>query len=125
MGSRSRRQWKVDKLLLVARELRARDGGVLAQVETMKDADAWQKMRGPTVFAHACRFGAEGMISKKVDATYRSGPCLVWVKAPQSGQHRAAAGAQREVERMIRDFPDEVAGPSLRAPRPRRLIDLL
>jgi hypothetical protein len=30
---------------------------------------------GPTVFAHACRLGAEGIVSKRVDSTYRSGPC--------------------------------------------------
>jgi bifunctional non-homologous end joining protein LigD len=35
---------------------------------------------GPTVFAHACRLGAEGIVSKKVDGTYRSGPCPVWIK---------------------------------------------
>jgi bifunctional non-homologous end joining protein LigD len=35
---------------------------------------------GPTVFAHACRLGAEGIVSKKVDGTYRSGPCRVWIK---------------------------------------------
>jgi hypothetical protein len=28
---------------------------------------------GPTVFAHACRLGAEGIVSKKIDGTYRSG----------------------------------------------------
>jgi len=31
------------------------------------------------VFEHACRLGAEGIVSKKVDGTYRSGPCPVWV----------------------------------------------
>jgi bifunctional non-homologous end joining protein LigD len=30
--------------------------------------------------AHACRLGAEGIVSKKVDSTYRSGPCRVWIK---------------------------------------------
>jgi hypothetical protein len=35
---------------------------------------------GPTVFAHACLLGAEGIVSKKVDGTYRSGPCRAWIK---------------------------------------------
>jgi ATP-dependent DNA ligase len=35
---------------------------------------------GPIVFAHACRLGAEGIVSKRVDGTYRSGPCPVWIK---------------------------------------------
>jgi hypothetical protein len=29
---------------------------------------------GPTVLAHACQLGAEGIVSKRVDGTYRSGP---------------------------------------------------
>ena len=32
---------------------------------------------GAVVFAHACRLGAEGIVSKKVDSTYRSGRCPV------------------------------------------------
>jgi bifunctional non-homologous end joining protein LigD len=32
------------------------------------------------VFAHACPLGAEGIVSKKADGTYRSGPCRVWIK---------------------------------------------
>ena len=35
---------------------------------------------GLTVFEHACRLGAEGIVSKRVDGTYRSGPCPVWIK---------------------------------------------
>jgi bifunctional non-homologous end joining protein LigD len=36
---------------------------------------------GPTVFDHACRMGLEGIVSKRVDAPYRSGPSKVWVKS--------------------------------------------
>jgi hypothetical protein len=32
---------------------------------------------GPTVFAYACRLGAEGIVSKQVNGT---GPCRVWIK---------------------------------------------
>jgi bifunctional non-homologous end joining protein LigD len=35
---------------------------------------------GPTVFAHACGLGAEGIVSKRVDGIYRSGPSCVWIK---------------------------------------------
>jgi bifunctional non-homologous end joining protein LigD len=28
---------------------------------------------GPTVFAHACRLGLEGIVSKRKDSPYRSG----------------------------------------------------
>src|SRR5262249_4431903 len=47
---------------------------------------------GPTVFEHACRLGAEGIVSKRVDGTYRSGPCRVWVKV----RNLASIAAQRE-----------------------------
>jgi ATP-dependent DNA ligase len=32
------------------------------------------------VFAHACQLGAEVIVSKSVDAPYRSGPHAVWIK---------------------------------------------
>ena len=44
---------------------------------------------GPTVFAHACKMGLEGIVSKRKDSTYRSGrspapaytgKCLVCVR---------------------------------------------
>ena len=36
---------------------------------------------GPTVFEHACRLGLEGIVSKRLDAPYRSGPSKVWLKS--------------------------------------------
>jgi bifunctional non-homologous end joining protein LigD len=36
---------------------------------------------GPTVFDHVCRMGLEGIVSKRTDAPYRSGPSKTWVKA--------------------------------------------
>jgi ATP-dependent DNA ligase len=47
---------------------------------------------GPVAFAHACRLGAEGIVSKKVDSTYRSGPCRVWIKV----RNPASIAVQRE-----------------------------
>jgi hypothetical protein len=47
---------------------------------------------GPVVIAHACRLGAEGIVSKKVDGTYRSGPCRVWIKV----RNPASMAVQRE-----------------------------
>ena len=42
---------------------------------------------GPIVFEHVCRMGLEGIVSKRVDAPYRSGPSKTWVKSknPASG----------------------------------------
>jgi len=35
---------------------------------------------GPTVFAHACKMGLEGIVSKRKDSPYRSGRSLDWLK---------------------------------------------
>jgi bifunctional non-homologous end joining protein LigD len=35
---------------------------------------------GATVFEHACRFGFEGIVSKRLTAPYRSGPSRDWIK---------------------------------------------
>ena len=47
---------------------------------------------GPTVFEHACRLGAEGIVSKRVDGTYQSGPCPTWIKV----RNPASIAVQRE-----------------------------
>ena len=51
---------------------------------------------GPTVFEHVCRMGLEGIVSKRTDALYRSGPSKLWLKSknPQS----AAVRRKREEE---------------------------
>jgi len=50
---------------------------------------------GPTVFAHACRLGAEGILSKKIDGTYRSGPCSVWIKVKNPASVAVSGSAAR------------------------------
>jgi hypothetical protein len=47
---------------------------------------------GPEVFAHACRLGAEGIVSKRLGSAYRSGPCHAWIKI----KNPAAVAAQRD-----------------------------
>jgi bifunctional non-homologous end joining protein LigD len=47
---------------------------------------------GATVFAHACKLGAEGIVSKRIDAPYRSGPHAAWVKV----RSPASVAVQRE-----------------------------
>ena len=47
---------------------------------------------GATVFEHACKIGAEGIVSKRIDAPYRSGPCSSWIKV----KNPAAIELQRE-----------------------------
>jgi hypothetical protein len=64
---------------------------VLAMPELV---DIWRALPddGATVFAHACRLGAEGIVSKRVDGTYQSGPCHVWIKV----RNPASIAVQRE-----------------------------
>ena len=38
------------------------------------------KAGGATVFAHACKLGCEGIVSKRIDAPYRSGRARTWIK---------------------------------------------
>jgi len=47
---------------------------------------------GPDVFAHACRLGAEGIVSKRLGSAYNSGLCHAWVKV----KNPDAVAQQRE-----------------------------
>ena len=49
---------------------------------------------GPTVFAHACRMGLEGIVSKRKDSPYRSGRSPDWLKMKNSD----APAVKREEE---------------------------
>jgi bifunctional non-homologous end joining protein LigD len=49
---------------------------------------------GPTVFAHACKGGLEGIVSKRKDSPYRSGRSLDWLKM----KNPTALAVKREEE---------------------------
>ena len=49
---------------------------------------------GPTVFRHVCRMGLEGIVSKRTDAPYRSGPSKTWLKS----KNPASEAVRRERE---------------------------
>jgi bifunctional non-homologous end joining protein LigD len=49
---------------------------------------------GPTVFEHVCRMGLEGIVSKRTDAPYRSGPSRTWLKC----KNPASDAVRRERE---------------------------
>src|SRR6266849_521318 len=74
----------LDRKDALARLLRDTEAGILFNEHVAED--------GPTVFAHACRLGAEGIVSKRANGTYRSGPCPVWIKV----RNRASVSVQRE-----------------------------
>jgi bifunctional non-homologous end joining protein LigD len=74
----------LDRKAALARLLRDTEAGILLNEHVAED--------GATVFAHACRLGAEGIVSKRVDGFYRSGPCSVWIKV----RNPAGVAVQRE-----------------------------
>ena len=49
---------------------------------------------GPIVFEHACRLGLEGIVSKRIDAPYRSGRAKCWIKV----KNKNAAAYGRELD---------------------------
>jgi bifunctional non-homologous end joining protein LigD len=49
---------------------------------------------GPAVFEHACRLGLEGIVSKRLDSPYRSGPSKTWLKT----KNPASEAVRRERE---------------------------
>ena len=58
---------------------------------------------GPTVFAHACKLGLEGIVSKRKDSAYRSGrpPRLTQNEERECAGHEARRGG-RMGEREVR-----------------------
>ena len=49
---------------------------------------------GLAIFAHVCRMGLEGIVSKRTDAPYRSGPSKTWLKS----KNPASEAVRRERE---------------------------
>ncbi|WP_231169050.1 ATP-dependent DNA ligase [Bradyrhizobium sp. 41S5] len=47
---------------------------------------------GAAVFSHACKLGLEGIVSKRIDAPYRSGASKTWLKS----KNPASAAVRRE-----------------------------
>jgi len=54
---------------------------------------------GPTVFAHACKMGLEGIVSKRKDSAYRSGRSPDWLKMKNPN----APAVTRKRKRIGRD----------------------
>jgi bifunctional non-homologous end joining protein LigD len=74
----------LERKAALARLLRKTKASILQNEHIAED--------GATVFAHACRLGAEGIVSKRIDSTYRSGPRRVWIKV----RNPASIAVQRE-----------------------------
>jgi len=79
-----RSQPLLDRKAVLAKLLRTSKKGILLAEHT--DVD------GAVVFEFACKHGAEGIVSKRVDSIYRSGPHAAWVKV----KNPTAIAVQRE-----------------------------
>src|ERR1700678_720604 len=62
------------------RERKARLARLLARASAGLALNEHIEAEGATVFAEACRMGLEGIVSKRVDAPYRSGRSGDWIK---------------------------------------------
>jgi bifunctional non-homologous end joining protein LigD len=74
----------LDGKAALARLLRDTEAGILLNEHIAEN--------GPTVFAHACQLGAEGIVSKRIDSTYQSGPCRAGFKV----RNPASIAVQRQ-----------------------------
>jgi hypothetical protein len=58
---------------------------------------------GATIYKHACRFGCEGIVSKRLGYPYRSGRVNHWLKiknpaAPGGGKRRTVTASPAEIQ---------------------------
>jgi ATP-dependent DNA ligase len=61
-----------DRKKRLARLLARRRRGIVLSAHTTEN--------GTAIFEQACRMGLEGIVSKRLSAPYRSGPCRDWLK---------------------------------------------
>src|SRR5262249_45457945 len=67
---------------------------ILAQAQPGIRFNEHMEGDGPTVFAHACKLGLEGIVSKRKDSAYRSGRSPDWLKMKNAN----APAVKREAE---------------------------
>src|SRR5262249_29498141 len=87
--------WSGDALRREALEVRkATLKSVLAKAGPGLRLNEHIEADGPTVFAHACKMGLEGIVSKHKTSTYRSGRSPDWLKC----KNPACEAVKRETE---------------------------
>ena len=75
----------------------------MKQVQTFPD--------GAVLFEHCASYGFEGIVSKRIDRPYVSGPCRVWTKTkcPRKRDKPSAIGCLRMRADMTRRASSRVA----------------
>ena len=71
-GDDMRRQPLADRKAALAKLLRRAKPGIRYSEHIVGD--------GVEIFEHACKLGLEGIVSKRIDASYRSGKVKTWLK---------------------------------------------
>src|ERR1700738_4947199 len=66
---------------------------ILARTQRMRFVE-YMDGDGPIIFKHACKLKLEGIVSKRRDSSYRSGPSKSWIKT----KNPAAPAAMRIIE---------------------------
>jgi ATP-dependent DNA ligase len=89
-GSFSLSRWRRDRLQVRKATL----ASILAKARPGIRFNEHIEGDGPTVFAHACKMGLEGIVSKRKDSAYRSGRSPDWLKI----KNPDASAVKREAE---------------------------
>jgi bifunctional non-homologous end joining protein LigD len=69
-------------------ERRRRLETLLSGNDVIRFSDHVEGPKGAALFRRACAMGLEGIVSKRIDAHYRSGPFLGWSKIKCPGYAR-------------------------------------
>jgi bifunctional non-homologous end joining protein LigD len=63
-------------------------GALQRAPEALRYSEHMDGPDGAVMYAHACRLGLEGVVSKRQDRAYRSGRCPHWLKILNAGYER-------------------------------------
>jgi hypothetical protein len=96
----------LDRKAALGRLLRETEAGILLKGYIAED--------GAIVFAHACRLGAEGIVSKRINSTYQSGPCRVWIKVRNPSRCSGSAVRYGMDERQAAGTGDDLPQEQIR-----------
>ena len=111
MAERTARRTSMQRPLLYAFDLLEHDGTDLRDLPLLERKQGLARLLGrakrqvihfkedladdgPKVFKHVCWMGLEGIVSKRIDAPYRSGPSRTWLKS----KNPASEAVRRERE---------------------------
>ena len=75
---------------------------------------------GPTIFHHVCRMGLEGIVSKRTDAPYRSGPSKDVGQLEEPGKRGGAPGTRGGVALALMRALNRHSAKANSAPRRKR-----